>query len=286
MLNTNACHWAGKEILHMTQTDSTNEEAKRAGDKGAAHGTVFRADSQTAGKGRRGRSWYSKEQGNLYFTLLLRPQLSPEKASMLTLVMAYAVAQAIRQMGLEALIKWPNDIVVHGKKVCGILSEMKLKGTAVDYCVVGVGVNVEQREFAEDIRDKATSLALELEKRVGEAAESGLLVKAGNALESGLLASAGIVPNSKCLLEQILYFFEQEYEHFAKAQNLTPMQEQYNALLINKDKQVRVLDPKGAYEGIARGITRTGELLVETAEGHCRKVYAGEVSVRGLYGYV
>jgi len=272
MLNTNACHWAGKEILHMTQTDSTNEEAKRAGDKGAAHGTVFRADSQTAGKGRRGRSWYSKEQGNLYFTLLLRPQLSPEKASMLTLVMAYAVAQAIRQMGLEALIKWPNDIVVHGKKVCGILSEMKLKGVEVDYCVIGVGVNVEQREFAEDIRDKATSLALELEKRVGEAA--------------GRLASAGVVPNSKYLLEQILYFFEQEYEHFAQAQNLAPMQEQYNALLINMDKQVRVLDPKGAYEGIARGITRTGELLVETAEGHCRKVYAGEVSVRGLYGYV
>ncbi len=274
MLNTDACHWAGKEILHMTQTDSTNEEAKRAGDKGATHGTVFWADSQTAGKGRRGRSWYSKEQGNLYFTLLLRPQLSPEKASMLTLVMAYAVAQAIRQMGLDALIKWPNDIVVHGKKVCGILSEMKLKGITVDYCVVGVGVNVDQREFAEDIRDKATSLAVELEKRVGEAAESGRL------------ASAGVVPNSKCLLEQILYFFEQEYEHFAQAQNLAPMQEQYNALLINKDKQVRVLDPKGAYEGIARGITRTGELLVETAEGHCRKVYAGEVSVRGLYGYV
>lgn len=274
MLNTDICHWAGREIIHKAQTDSTNEEAKRAGDKGAAHGTVFRADCQTAGKGRRGRSWSSEAQGNLYFTLLLRPELTPEKASMLTLVMAYAVAKAIRQQtGLATFIKWPNDIIVHEKKVCGILSEMKLKGNAVDYCVIGVGVNVGPREFAEELKDKATSLAAELEKPA-EDGSRGDRAEAGNAAEPGQL------------LEQILYFFEKEYERFAKAQDLAPMQEQYNALLINLDKQVRVLDPQGEYEGIARGITRTGELLVETKEGHCRKVYAGEVSVRGLYGYV
>lgn len=256
-------------MIHEVQMDSTNEEAKRAGDKGEAHGTVFWADCQTAGKGRRGRSWYSEKQGNLYFTILLRPKLTPEKASMLTLVMAYAVALAVRrETGLEALIKWPNDIVVHEKKVCGILSEMKLKGTAVDYCVVGVGVNVGQKQFAQDIQDKATSLDAELSAKTGELGQ----------------ASEGISPDH--LLQQILYYFEQEYERFEKAQNLAPMQEAYNALLINLDKQVRVLDPKGEYEGIARGITRTGELLVETAKGQCQKVYAGEVSVRGLYGYV
>lgn len=259
MANLDVNQWAGKKIIHEARLDSTNEAAKQGGDAGEAHGTVFWADSQTAGKGRRGRSWYSEEQGNLYFTILLRPQLTPEKASMLTLVMAYAVVQAVRELtGLEALIKWPNDIVVHGKKVCGILSEMKLAGMAVEYCVVGVGVNIAQQYFAEEIQDKATSLAVE----------------AGQAFEP------------EKLLQEILYFFEQEYERFAAAQNLAPIQEQYNALLINLDRQVRVLDPKGDYEGIARGITPTGELLVEVSEGDCRKVYAGEVSVRGLYGYV
>ncbi|MBQ9141950.1 MAG: biotin--[Lachnospiraceae bacterium] len=265
-------------MIHEAQMDSTNEVAKRAGDMGVAHGAVFWADSQTAGKGRRGRSWYSENQGNLYFTILLRSKLSPEKASMLTLVMAYAVAQAIRQeTGLEALIKWPNDIVVQGKKVCGILSEMKLKGAAVDYCVVGVGVNVGQKQFAQDIQDKATSLDAELSAKTGELGQAAMFGDNGQAPE-------GISPDH--LLQQILYYFEQEYECFEKAQNLAPMQEAYNSLLINLDRQVRVLDPKGEYEGIARGITRTGELLVETAKGHCQKVYAGEVSVRGLYGYV
>ncbi len=285
MLNIHTCQWAGREIIHESQMDSTNEEAKRAGDMGTAHGTVFWADSQTAGKGRRGRSWYSRDKENLYFTILLRPKLSPEKASMLTLVMAYAVAQAVRQeTGLEALIKWPNDIVVHDKKVCGILSEMKLKGTAVDFCVVGVGVNVGQRAFAEDIQDKATSLVAELTEKTGGAPATDMSTGTGSQTVGSTSVSEGL--EKQKLLQRILYCFEKEYERFEKVQNLAPMQEEYNRLLINLDRQVRVLDPKGEYEGIARGITRTGELLVETAEGHCRKVYAGEVSVRGLYGYV
>ena len=112
--------WAGKTILHEKKMDSTNEEAKRAGNAGAEEGIVFWADVQTAGKGRRGRSWYSHEGDNLYFTILLRPQIAPDKASMLTLVIAYAVTKAIREFtGLEAQIKWPNDIVVAGKKEIG-----------------------------------------------------------------------------------------------------------------------------------------------------------------------
>lgn len=252
-------HWAGHKIIYDKQIDSTNEAAKRAGDAGEVHGTVFRADRQTAGKGRRGRSWHSEEENNLYFTILLKPELSPEKTSMLTLVMAYAVAKAIREcIGLEAMIKWPNDIVVNGRKVCGILSEMKLEGMAVDYCVIGVGVNVGQKEFPEDIQEMATSLSVESGKEI----------------------------DCTLLLQAVLNCFEQAYESFMRAGSLAPLQKEYNTLLINRDRQVRVLDPKGEYEGIARGITETGELMVETAEGVCKKVYAGEVSVRGLYGYV
>ena len=116
-------------IIHESCMDSTNEEAKRQGDAGAVHGSVFWADKQTAGKGRRGRQWASDSEENLYFTVLLRPELEPEKLSMLTLVMAYAVTEGMKnQTGLHPGIKWPNDLVLGNKKVCGILSEMKLEG--------------------------------------------------------------------------------------------------------------------------------------------------------------
>ena len=259
MVNEYMPRWAGKTILHEAQMDSTNEEAKRAGNVGAEHGTVFWADVQTAGKGRRGRSWYSDHVDNLYFTILLRPQVTPDKASMLTLVMAHAVAGAMRVLtGLEAQIKWPNDIVVAGKKICGILCEMKLDGTRLDYCVAGVGINVGKQEFAEDIRDKATSLEEQLGRKI----------------------------DREGLLQAILGRFERGYEEFLRYEDLSFLREEYNGWLVNQNKQVRVLEPQGEYEGVAKGITPTGELLVECIDGQVQKVYAGEVSVRGLYGYV
>lgn len=246
-------------IRHEAQMDSTNEEAKRAGNAGGTHGMVFWADVQTAGKGRRGRSWYSEAANNLYFTILLRPQVTPDKASMLTLVMAHAVAGAVREFtGLEAQIKWPNDIVVAGKKICGILCEMKLDSTRLDYCVAGVGVNVGRQEFAEDICDKATSLEEQLGRQI----------------------------DREGLLQAILGRFERGYETFRHCEDLSFLREEYNGWLVNQNRQVRVLEPQGEYEGVAKGITATGELLVECGDGQVQKVYAGEVSVRGLYGYV
>ncbi len=249
----------GWKVIHHACVDSTNEVAKRAGDLGAVHGTVFWADRQNAGKGRRGRSWYSEETGNLYFSILLRPDFSPRVTSMLTLLMAYVVAKVIgEETKLNALIKWPNDIVVNEKKVCGILSEMKLNGSKQEYCVIGVGINVMQKQFPQDLRDLATSLYREAVKSI----------------------------EKEMLLHRILTCFQQEYERFLVTKNLTTILEPYNDMLVNMDRQVRVLDPKGEYEGIARGVTETGELLVETGDGQYQKVYAGEVSVRGLYGYV
>lgn len=259
MANDKKPLWAGNKLIHEKQMDSTNEAGKRAGREGCSHGAVFWADVQTAGKGRRGRSWYSDVAENLYFTILLRPALTPEKATMLTLVMAYAVAQAINQStGLEALIKWPNDIVVRDKKVCGILSEMKLTGTNMDYCVIGVGVNVSTQTFAEDIADKATALDME----------------------------ADVPTDRENLLWKILEIFEKEYDEFLVHENLDFMQQEYNELLINRNRPVKVLEPQGEYEALARGINATGELVVELTDGSIQKVYAGEVSVRGLYGYV
>lgn len=253
--------WAGCAVICKDCVDSTNEEAKRGGDSGAKHGTVYCAKRQTAGKGRRGRSWLSDTAGNLYFTILLRPKLKTNDVSMLTLVMAHAVAEAIiEQTKLQTFIKWPNDIVINNKKVCGILSEMKLEGATCAYCVIGVGINVEERVFPTELRKMATSINTELPEE------------------------RKILP--EMLLDNILRNFEDAYEAVCKADSLTPILDRYNELMINRGKAVRVLEPGNEYEALATGISPSGELLVVKDGKELRRVYAGEVSVRGLYGYV
>ena len=257
--------WAGNPLYYFDSLDSTNLQAKRLAEEGAPHGTLVVADQQTAGRGRRGRGWSSPAGSNLYFTLLLRPQISPDKASMLTLVMALAVAEGISQCceGADGKqkpgINWPNDIVLNGRKVCGILTEMSLsvEQDCIQYVVIGVGINVAHQDFPEEMRDRAVSL----EEIYGSVGRS-------------------------LLLRSVLQAFEKAYEEFVSAESLSPLRGRYEAFLRNRDQKVRVLDPKGDFEGIARGIRETGQLLVELPDGEIREVYAGEVSVRGIYGYV
>ena len=148
-------------VVHYKEVDSTNAEARRLSVEGAESGLVVTAKKQTAGKGRRGRSWESPADENLYFSILLRPSLEPEKAPMLTLVMAYSVAKSLQKEDIQVLIKWPNDLVCSGKKVCGILTEMNLSGTQVEDVIVGVGLNVNTMKFPDELEDKATSLRKE-----------------------------------------------------------------------------------------------------------------------------
>ncbi|MDE5748223.1 MAG: biotin--[acetyl-CoA-carboxylase] ligase [Acetatifactor sp.] len=251
--------WAGAELHFQQITGSTNLLAKQAGEEGASHGALFVADEQTAGRGRRGRNWQSPPGANIYFTILLRPDFQPNQASMLTLVMAHSVAVAVRRVtGLEPGIKWPNDVLLEGRKICGILTEMSLEREYIHYVVCGVGINVAGQEFPEEIREHATTVE----------AVCGRHISKGE------------------LLQYVMEAFEQDYDAFAAAGDLTPLLESYNRMLVNCDRSVRVLDPKGEWEGIARGINSRGELLVENAEGIVTAVYAGEVSVRGIYGYV
>ncbi len=260
-----AALWAGQPLYYYESLDSTNLQAKRLAEGGAPHGALVVADRQTAGRGRRGRSWSSPAGSNLYFTILLRPRISPNKASMLTLVMALAVAEGISQAcagsggGQKPGIKWPNDIVLDGRKVCGILTEMSLsvEQDSIQYVVIGAGINVAKQDFPEEMRDRAVSLE-EIYDPVSR---------------SRLLAA-------------VLDSFEKDYEEFVGAESLAPLRDRYEVLLLNRGRKVRVLDPKGEFEGTARGIRDTGELLVELPEGEIREIYAGEVSVRGIYGYV
>ena len=255
----------GSRLFCLSQVDSTNEELKRRfmAEEDLPHGTVAITGDQRAGKGRRGRSWVTPPGANIAMSILLRPEIDPDLASMLTLPMALAVSRACSEKtGLSCQIKWPNDVVINGKKICGILTEMSVgrrdETSKIDYVIVGVGVNVNTPSFPEDISATATSLKL----------------ACGHDFDKNEVAAL------------ILTHFEKLYDEFLKCGDLGFMTDEYNALLVSREKAVRVLDPKGEYEGVSLGINDKGELLVRLSDGSLRNVYAGEVSVRGVYGYV
>ncbi len=250
--------WAGQEIYYYDVTDSTNIRAKELAEEGHPGGTLVVADRQEAGRGRRGRSWDSPSGTGIFMTLLLKPDMNPNHASMLTLVAAMAVARAISKCAdTEALIKWPNDIVIGGKKICGILTEMSAQFDFINHIVIGIGINVHNEHFPEEIAETAGSILLQTGKRIRRAE----------------------------LIEQILEQFEHYYAIFMETEDLSGLVKEYNSILVNMNKSVRVLDPKEPFEGKAMGITKKGELIVDTWESR-KMVSSGEVSVRGLYGYV
>lgn len=246
-------------IQYFEELDSTNIRINELAKDGAEHGIVVVADKQTAGRGRRGRTWESPSGTNLYFSILLRPDIQVEKAPMMTVLMAYSAGKVLReQWDLQAEIKWPNDLVIRGKKICGILTEMTLDGSKIGHVVVGTGINVNVTEFPEELKDKATSLYLESKK----------------------------IFDRKKLLQEVLKEFWKQYNIFLEIQDLSYMQESYNKMLVNRNREVLVLEPGNEYQAIASGINEAGELLVKKLDGTEAAVYAGEVSVRGIYGYV
>lgn len=251
----------GRNLYYYDETDSTNTRIRLLAESGEENGTLAVADMQSAGRGRRGRTWISPSGSNIYMSLLLKPDILPSKASMLTLVMALAIADAIeKETGLNARIKWPNDIVVNGKKVCGILTEMDMEADYIRDIIIGVGINVNQSsedDFAEEIREHASSLKL----------------------------LSGHTVSRSSLVARSMLSFENYYNIFCTDTSLKSLMKEYNSRLVNMDNEVRVLEPGGEYTGIAKGINEIGELIVQREDGTVVNVYAGEVSVRGLYGY-
>lgn len=253
--------WAGRAVYSYGETGSTNIDAKRIAEEGAPHGALVVADTQTMGRGRRGREWESEDSGQaIYMTLLLKPQFSPEYASRVTLLMALAVASALEEVceDQSVQIKWPNDVVLNGHKVCGILTEMSAEPGYIHHVVIGTGINVNQKEFPKEVGEIATSV----------------------------LRETGRTNSRAQIIARVMFFFEQYYEQFLRTYDLSAVRKQYEARLAGMGKEVRVLDPKGGYVCISKGITKTGELIVEKEDGTRCEVYAGEVSVRGLYGYI
>lgn len=255
----NQTKWAGQQIFCFETIDSTNIRARQLGENQAPHGTLVVSEQQTAGRGRRGRSWESPAGSSIYMSILLKPDFLPTQAPMLTIVMAYSVAVALRRKtGLDFQIKWPNDIVLNGKKVVGILTEMSTEIDYINHVVIGVGINVNTETFPKELCATATSIRK----------ESGTTWKRAE------------------LIGEILREFEVQYDRFIVEKDLSYLQEAYNAILVNCNREVCILAEKDGYHAIALGIDPKGELLVRKEDGSEEAVYAGEVSVRGIYGYV
>ena len=253
-----AGQWLGRNLIWKETTESTNRDAALLAGEKPVHGTVIVADCQTGGKGRRGRSWTSPAGVNLYFSILMKPEMETDKISTITLVTALAVAEALREKEVDVQIKWPNDLVIHGRKLAGILTELKLLEKKKAYVITGIGINVNQTEFPEDLQENAVSLALE----------------------------TGRNWERSTLLCDILKRLEERYDRFFETGDLSFCLKEYEALLANRGRNVMVMEPAGAYAGVALGIDERGRLLVQREDGTVASVYAGEVSVRGIYGYV
>ena len=251
--------WAGENVVFFEETVSTNNEIRSLAEQGAPHGTLAVAEKQLGGKGRRGRVWTSPAGVGIWMSMLLRPQIDPLAASMLTLVMALAAKKGIEiSTGLKSEIKWPNDLVLNKKKICGILTEMSTELMEIQYVIPGIGINVNQKDFPDDIKATATSLYI----------ESGKIQK-----RSEIIAA-------------IMEAFEGYYDTFIKTQDMSGLIEEYNANLVNLGNEVCVLDPAGEFRGVSEGINKEGALLVRLADGTLKEIISGEVSVRGVYGYV
>ncbi len=251
--------WAGKYLEVYEEIDSTNRRARQLGEEGAPHGALVTADSQTAGKGRRGRSWVTPRGSALAFSLLLRPTLPPEHVSMITLVSALAVSQAIDEMtGLQTQIKWPNDIVYNRRKLCGILTEMSTELSLIHYVVTGIGINVHITNFPEELAEKATSLYLACGKHISRSALLGLIMR----------------------------YYEKYYEQFAADGDLRSLRTVYEEKLAGKGGTVSIISDSGERRGTCLGITDLGALRVAFEDGADEEIISGEVSVRGIYGYI
>ena len=250
----------GSTILYFDTINSTNTCLKEQVQCGAADGTVVIAGHQTAGRGRMTRSFESPEGKGIYLSVLLRPKLPPERLLPLTALAGIAVCDAVERVcGVRPGVKWPNDAVLNGKKLCGILTELVMDG-AEPCIVLGVGVNLSQTagDFSPEVAAIATSLSVEVGKPVGSAA---------------LIAA---------LLEEIdrLYIA-------LKREDLSAYLAAYRRDCVNLGKQVQLIAPEGTREAAAAlDVDEAFGLIVQTAEGTVKTVRAGEVSVRGLYGYI
>lgn len=245
----------GKKLVVLDSTVSTNDYLKNLGNQKCENGTVVVAREQTSGKGRLGRVWQSKKDDCLMFSVLLRPDIAPSGAGVVTPLAGLALCKAIREFtGLDCMIKWPNDIIVGRKKLVGILTEMSAEFDAVDYVVVGVGINVDQTYFSEEIAHKATSVLLETGRHF----------------------------NKNEFLARVLEHMENEFAENNLELTQTALS-QYRDMCATVGKNVTFRRGTRKVSGMAVGVATNGELKIMLSDGTVCSVNSGEVTVQGIY---
>ena len=248
----------GKSIIYLESVDSTNNYLKNIAFKTDPY-TVVLSDEQTLGKGRLGRAWASPKGTGIFMSLLLKPDIEPGQAPKITLIGAAAMIRALESVcDVPIGIKWPNDLIINQKKVCGVLTEMSAELGSVNYVIVGIGVNVNQRVFPEPLKEKATSLFLEGEKEISR----------------------------KEILLAFFMHFEDLYMDFINNQSLKKTVDvcKSHSVLMNKEVYLETKADKRKVKVV--DFNDEGQMIVLNELNEKEAIYYGEVSVRGLYGYV
>jgi BirA family biotin operon repressor/biotin-[acetyl-CoA-carboxylase] ligase len=238
----------GQRVLYYPSVTSTNEVAKQEAGQGAAEGTVIIAGEQTRGRGRMKRTWLTPE-GNIALSVVLYPDASA--LSSLIMLASLAVVHSIESVtGLETQIKWPNDVMINGKKVCGILVESDVRGGKVNYAVIGIGINVNLKpEDSPEIQTIATSLSGEL----------------------------GVEVSRFSIVRHLLVELERLYLTLSPGGSVYA---EWRDRLITLGKEVKVTDGENIYEGLAESVDKEGSLLLRIADGSLKKIVTGDVTLR------
>ena len=255
----------GNKVLYFDSLDSTNNYAKKIALEGAEEGLTIVAGSQSEGRGRLGRKWDSPSGGGIYLSIILRPPLPPEGVQSITLAAAVAVARAIEGItGIKPGIKWPNDVLLDGRKVCGILTEMNSEMERVNFIVLGIGINYnrQQHEFPGELAGKATSLSAYAGERDMELKESGRLN----------------------MLRAVLQELDKVYSKVTN-NRIGEILDEWKEYSVTLGKEVRIISGATEYTAVAEDITYDGKLIVRCSDGNIRLIQSGEISIRGAWGY-
>ena len=244
--------WLGKKLIHKQSVPSTQRIAHELALDGAKHGTIVLADEQTQGKGRVEKSFHSKKEQGIWMSIILRPDIPPYLAPQLTLLTATVLANVLdRYADVTPQIKWPNDVLINGKKISGILTEMQAEQDQVLYVIVGIGININQQtsDFPEEIRDRVTSLKM----------------------ASG--QSWDLVP----FIQEILQTFETKYNQFIET-GFAPVKNDWENYGFRLNERLEIKTGKDTWQGVFLGIAEDGALLAKRDTGKIEKIYSGEIS--------
>lgn len=241
----------GRSVYFFESVTSTQKVAKEYAMNGAKHGTLIVADEQTEGRGRMVRKWYSPKGTGIWASFILRPDIQIQHAPQLTLLSAVAVVQAIKKVThITPEIKWPNDILISGRKVCGILTELQAEEDRIQSVILGIGINVNQdkNDFSAEIIKKATSLKIELGKTV----------------------------NRSSLIQSLCYYIEQLL-HLYISEGFTPIKSLWETYAVSIGKRISARTVKGTFDGVALGINNEGVLLLKQDNGEIVEIISADI---------